>query len=107
MKLRWNHRRAYNREIGKHTGCILSGRLIAIGLTLVLCLISVSCSVAETFEPVRATVTEIDQFGDIMLDLEQISLEYGDSVDLCFSGGYAMKAVPYYPVFLEIRTPLY
>lgn len=60
---------------------------------------------AEAFEPVRTTVTGEDQFGDIMLDLEQIDLEYGDSVDLAFSGGRVMNAVPYYPDFLAARAP--
>ena len=54
---------------------------------------------AGAFEPVRARVTELDRFGDLMLGLEGIDLEYGDSVNLSFSGGYEIKAVPYYPDF--------
>ena len=54
---------------------------------------------AGAFEPVRATITKLDQYGDLMLDLVHINLEYGDSVNLAFSGGYVMKAVPYYPEF--------
>ncbi|MBQ6123679.1 MAG: tyrosine-protein phosphatase [Clostridia bacterium] len=73
-------------------------------LALVLCLLSVQCAVAEAFVPVRATATRIDQFGDIVFDvkktdLDQAGLEYGDSVDFRFSGGYEIKAVPYFSDF--------
>ena len=59
---------------------------------------------AEAFEPVRAMVTGVDRFGDLILDLESIDLEYGDSVDLSFSGGHEIKAVPYYPDFFGKRN---
>ena len=59
---------------------------------------------AEAFEPVRAMVTKVDRFGDLILDLESIDLEYGDSVDLSFSGGHEIKAVPYYPDFFGKRN---
>ena len=82
---------------GRHIGFIRAGRFVT--LVLALCLLCGACANAEGFEPVRATVTGTDQFEDIMLDLEQIDLEYGDSVDISFSGGYEFKAVPYYPDF--------
>ena len=73
-------------------------------LTLALCLRCGVCAIAEAFEPIHATVTEVDQFGDIAFDkgqgdLDRIGLEYGDSVDLRFSGGQELKAVPYYSDF--------
>ena len=73
-------------------------------LTLALFLLCGVCAVAEAFEPIHATVTEVDQFGDIAFDkgqddLDRIGLEYGDSVDLRFSGGQELKAVPYYSDF--------
>ena len=52
----------------------------------------------------RAMVTGVDRFGDLILDLESIDLEYGDSVDLSFSGGHEIKAVPYYPDFFGKRN---
>ena len=73
-------------------------------LTLALFLLCGVCAIAEAFEPIHATVTEVDQFGDIAFDkgqgdLDRIGLEYGDSVDLRFSGGQELKGVPYYPDF--------
>ena len=73
-------------------------------LTLALFLLCGVCAVAEAFEPIHATVTEVDQFGDIAFDkgqgdLDRIGLEYGDSVDLRFSGGQELKGVPYYSDF--------
>ena len=73
-------------------------------LTLALCLLCGVCAIAEAFEPIHATVTEVDQFGDIAFDkgqgdVDRIGLEYGDSVDLRFSGGQELKGVPYYPDF--------
>ena len=75
-----------------------------VALALALSLLCRVCTVAEAFEPVHATVTDIDQFGDIAFDINQsdldrIGLEYGDSVDFHFSGGQELKAVPYYPDF--------
>lgn len=74
-------------------------RLMAMHLTLVLLLLCTACANAEAFEPVCVTVTKMDEYGDIMLDLLQIDLEYGDSVDVSFSGGYEFNALPYYPDF--------
>lgn len=76
----------------------------SMALALALCQLCGVCANAEAFEPVQATVTEIDQFGDIAFDMDQsvldrIGLEYGDSVDLHFSGDHELKAVPYYPDF--------
>lgn len=88
------------RKTDRSVACLQAGRLMQAALALVLCLLSVQCAVAEAFVPVRATATRIDQFGDIVFDvkktdLDQAGLEYGDSVDFCFSGGYEIKAVPY------------
>ena len=66
-------------------------------LLIVYCIGMTGC--IDSFKPVTATVIEEDQYGDVMLDLEEISLEYGDSVNISFSGGYEMKEVPYYPDF--------
>lgn len=88
-----------NRETGRHTGYMMNRWSTAVVLMLVLCLISVTGAVAEKVELMRATVTGIDHYGDIVLDQVQIDLEYGDSIDARFSGGYEMKAVPYYPDF--------
>ena len=87
---------------GRHFTFTRAGRSMALGLAL--CLLCGVWAVAEAFEPVHATVTGVDQFGDIAFDkgqgdLDRIGLEYGDSVDLRFSGGQALKAVPYYPDF--------
>ena len=51
------------------------------------------------YEPVKGTVIAENQYGDVMLDLEAIDLEYGDSVNISFSGGYEMEMIPYYPDF--------
>jgi hypothetical protein len=92
-------RKANGETVGGISCRILIGRSLVVVLALVLCLILAACASAETFVPVRATVKGIDQFGDIVLDLKQIDLEFGDSVDARFSGGYEAKAVPYYPDF--------
>lgn len=57
----------------------------------------------DGFRTVTATVTGEDQFGAVILDLEKIDLEYGDSVNLSFSGRYEVKEVPYYPDFYGNR----
>lgn len=85
-----------NRNIQSH--CVCPGRLTVL-LALVLCLLCAACPAAAAFEPVHTTVTEIDQFGDILFDLEKLDLAFGDSVDISFSGGAELKAVPYYPGF--------
>jgi hypothetical protein len=72
-------------------------------MALMLCLLSVSFAGAEAAEVARATVTEEDQYGDIRIDLTQIDLEYGDSVNLSFSGGWSINEVPYYPDFFGSR----
>lgn len=63
------------------------------------CILLVGCGRSNKFQPVTATVVEEDQFGDVLLDLAEIDLEYGDSVNLSFSGGYQVEAVPFYPEF--------
>ena len=54
-------------------------------------------SPAAPFETVRAMVADVDQFGDVLFDLETIALSYGDSVNVSFSGGYAVSDIPFYP----------
>ena len=73
-------------------------RLLALFISVVLVFSMVAC-VSEGDKPVSASVIEEDQFGDVMLDLKEIDLEYGDSVNISFSGGYEMKEIPYYPDF--------
>ena len=92
------------RKTDRSVACLQAGRFMQAALALVLCLLSVQCAFAEAFVPVRATATRIDQFGDIVFDvkktdLDQAGLEYGDSVDFRFSGGYEIKAVPYFSDF--------
>lgn len=53
----------------------------------------------ERFEPKNVMVKGEDQFGDVLIDLQEIDLEYGDSIDLHFSGGYFIESIPYYPEF--------
>lgn len=87
-----------------HRSCIHgAGRFMAWLMALMLCLLSVSFAGAEAAEVARATVTEEDQYGDIRIDLTQIDLEYGDSVNLSFSGGWSINEVPYYPDFFGSR----
>ena len=57
----------------------------------------------QQYEKLEATVTEIDQFGDAVLDIRDLNLDYGDSVNVEFSGGYTGKAVPVYPEFYGNR----
>ena len=54
---------------------------------------------SRLFETVTTTVKESDSFGDIILDIQKIDLDYGDSVNVDFSGGYSMKEIPFYPDF--------
>lgn len=54
-------------------------------------------------EVAYSIVTDIDQYGDVMFDIKEIALEYGDSVDISFSGGYELKNIPYYPDFFGNR----
>ena len=61
--------------------------------------VTVSETEAKSFETVSATVKQIDQYGDVRFDIEKIDLEYGDSVNVTFSGGYELKDIPYYPDF--------
>lgn len=74
----------------------------------VCCLVLFGCAPKETadrkaFETVTATVLNTDQFGDVLFDLESINLEYGDSVDVSFSGGYHIEDIPFYPDFYGKR----
>ena len=96
---RWNAHRHIDCETDRRFVFIRAGRWRAQVLALVLVLLLAVYANAEAFRPVHATVTKVDQFGNIMLDLEQTDLEYGDSVNVSFSGGYEFKSVPYYPDF--------
>ena len=58
---------------------------------------SVSEQTAAESKSVSAKVINIDQYGNVRFDITQIDLEYGDSVDISFSGGYRMKDTPFYP----------
>ena len=53
----------------------------------------------EDFEAIVAAVTETNHFGDVFLDIDDIDLEYGDSVNISCSNGYEADAIPYYPDF--------
>ena len=75
--------------------------LTAFILLIVFCVIMTGCK--DDSKDVTATVVEEDQFGDAMLDMEEIDFEYGDSVNISFSGGYELKEVPYYPDFFGKR----
>ena len=57
------------------------------------------CRSEDRFGPVTAKVLQDDQFGDVLIDLQELELAYGDSVDLAFSGGYSIESIPYYPDF--------
>ena len=50
-------------------------------------------------QTVEVSVTGIDEFGDVLLDVRNLNFEYGDSVDIEFSGGYKEAEVPVYPEF--------
>ncbi len=75
----------------------MNRKLATVILLIVYCITLTGCK--DSYWPVTATVIEEDQYGDVMLYLEEIGLEYGDSVNISFSGGYGMKEVPYYPDF--------
>lgn len=77
-----------------------SKRMI-ISFLVICCVFLIGCG--STFRPVSAVVIDEDQFGDVMLDLKGIDLEYGDSVNISFSGGYDIKGIPYYPDFYGSR----
>ena len=55
------------------------------------------------FEPVTATVLTTDQFGDVILDLEEVNLSYGDSINAEFSGGYRAEDIPFYPDYYGLK----
>ena len=76
----------------------MNRRLTTVIILLIVCCVGMT-GCKDGFQPVTATVIKEDQYGDVMLDLEKIGLEYGDSVNISFSGGYEMKKIPYYPDF--------
>ena len=53
----------------------------------------------QQYEKLETIVADIDEFGDAVLDISDLAFEYGDSVDIEFSGGYAEQGVPVYPEF--------
>ena len=82
-----------------------TGRLLYMILCLMMFVsLTVSAKAEEAFVPVSASVIGVDQFGDVMLDLKEIDLEYGDSVNVSFSGGYEIKKIPYYSDFYGFRS---
>ena len=68
------------------------------GLMICAIMMCAACN-AETFKPLTVTVVSEDQFGGIQLSINKLDLEYGDSINLSFSGGYEERSVPYYPDF--------
>ncbi len=77
---------------------------------VVCCLILAGCAQKKTepaarkeFETVTAAVLSTDEFGDVLIDIQSIDLEYGDSVNLSFSGGYQIEDIPFYPDFYGKR----
>lgn len=72
--------------------------------TLSLILASVflfACAPAVQKNPIiiHTAVKDIDEFGDAHLADENTLLEYGDSVNIDFSGGVSLKDIPFYPDF--------
>ena len=53
----------------------------------------------KPFEPVVTTVKDVNHFGDVFLDLEEIDLAYGDSINIRCSNGYERTGLPYYSEF--------
>ena len=41
----------------------------------------------QQYEKLETIVADIDEFGDAVLDISDLAFEYGDSVDIEFSGG--------------------
>ena len=76
--------------------------MVVISLIVLLQIVfQVLKAVGVVSEPalLKTKVKEIDMFGDAVLNVKEIDLEYGDSVDISFSGGYEIKNIPYYPAF--------
>ena len=67
---------------------IIRGMIICCAMICVVCL--TGCAKAPW--PVTASVVSEDH-------LKEIDLEYGDSVNVSFSGGYEEKGLPFYPDF--------
>ena len=53
----------------------------------------------DDFETLVANVTDIDMYGDFVLDISDLDLEYGDSINITASGGWTFEAIPFYPQF--------
>lgn len=54
---------------------------------------------SSLFNTVETKVTEIDMYGDMVLDITDIDLEYGDSINVSASGGWEQTSIPFYPSF--------
>ena len=64
-----------------------------------------ACALAKRENPViiKTSVVDFDEFGDAHLDAENESLNYGDSVNIDFSGGVFLKDIPFYPAYYGRR----
>ena len=87
------------------SGCAAGRKTFAcfFCLCVIVSALLAGCRRADRFKPLTAEVLSEDQFGDVLLDLQEIDLVYGDSIDLAFSGGYSVKSVPFYPDFYGTR----
>ncbi|MBP5261276.1 MAG: tyrosine-protein phosphatase [Clostridiales bacterium] len=66
---------------------------------LMIIVVLTGCKAQDSFKTVTVPVIDENQFGSVYVDLHEIDLEYGDSVNLSFSGGYHEEHVPFYPDF--------
>ena len=87
--------------MNNRSGCAVGRKCCAyfFCLCFIVSALLAGCKRADRFEPLTAAVLSEDQFGDVLLDLQEIDLVYGDSIDLAFSGGYSVKSIPFYPDF--------
>ena len=68
-----------------------------------LFILMTGCLNSKSFTPVSVKVVSVSQYGGLILETQKITLDYGDSVNLSFSGGYKVKQVPFYPDFYGSR----
>lgn len=78
-------------------------RVLVSAVLLLLTGCTVNSEKTAAFEPVTASVIKTDQFGDVILDLEELNLSYGDSVNVSFSGGCSLESIPFYPDYYGLR----
>lgn len=74
-------------------------RLLGFMICCVLICAALLGAGAKDPQQVTATVVREDQYGNLRLDLMWIALDYGDSVNVSFSGGYELEGIPFYPDF--------